>query len=279
MTSSHKTSISIFLIPVFIPLIQNLKGAYNIALTLQVKGLEIKMGMVNQSCMLEIHLIYIGTHVAGIVGSKTYGVFKEARLFDVKVLANSGAGNLSTVLDGLEYIIAEHKGQNLRSIANLSVGAHYNVLLNNAVDSAVEAGIPMIVAAGNANDVACAYSPASASSAVTVGAIDDRYDTVASFSNWGSCIDIFASGVYVSSLAAHRGNGSLALSGTSMSAPIITGIVASYMASGLTVDKSIERLLSASTIGAMSRASVFLRPRTINLIAYNELRDDYDADL
>lgn len=170
--------------------------------------------------------------------------------------------------------MSEHKSQSNKSIANLSVGALFNTLLNNAVDAAAESGIPIIVAAGNANDVACAYSPASAAGALTVGAIDDRYDTIASFSNWGSCIDIFASGVYVSSLAAHGGNGSLALSGTSMSAPIVTGIVASYMASGLTADEAVERLLSASTIGAMSRASVFLRPRTINLIAYNDLQQE-----
>lgn len=213
-------------------------------------------------------LYFLGTHVAGLVGSKTYGVYKNARMFDVKVLASAGAGNLSTVLSGLEFVVNDHNSRPERCIANLSVGALYNLLLNNAVDSAVDSGVPLVVAAGNANDVACAYSPASASGALTVGAIDDRYDTIASFSNWGSCIDIFASGVYVSSLAAHKANGTLALSGTSMASPIVTGILASYMASGATVEEAIDRLLGTSTTGALSRTETFMRPRTINLIAY-----------
>lgn len=215
---------------------------------------------------------YSGTHVAGIVGSKTYGVYKSATLIDLKVLASSGAGNLSTVLSGLEYMVNEHKEGTRKSVANLSVGANFNLFLNNAIDTAVREGVPIVVAAGNANDVACAYSPASASSAVTVGAIDDRYDTIASFSNWGSCIDIFASGVYVASLASHKGNGSLALSGTSMSAPIVTGILASYMASGESVESAMEKLFELSTRDAIPRSSIFLRPRTTNLIAYNEVK-------
>lgn len=193
-------------------------------------------------------------------------------MFDIKVLASEGAGNLTTVLSGIEYMVNVHKQGNKRSIANLSVGAHYSSLLNNAVDIAIDSGIPTVVAAGNANDVACAYSPASALGAITVGALDDRYDSVASFSNWGSCVDIFASGVYVTSLAAHKGNGSLALSGTSMSAPIVTGLLASYMALGFSTVSAIDALLTRSTTGAISRASLFLRPRTINLIAFNEVR-------
>lgn len=194
-------------------------------------------------------------------------------MIDLKVLASSGAGNLSTVLYGLEYMVNEHKDGRTKSIANLSVGAHFNNFLNNAVDTAVDEGVPIVVAAGNANDLACAYSPASAPGAVTVGAIDDRYDTIASFSNWGSCVDIFASGVYVASLAAHTGNGSLALSGTSMSAPIVTGILASYLASGDSVDSAIEKLFDLSTKDAIPRSSIFLRPRTRNLIAYNEVHE------
>lgn len=195
-------------------------------------------------------------------------------MIDLKVLTSNGAGNLSTVLDGLEYMVNEYRRNRVKSIANLSVGAGYNYLLNNAVDMAVDVGIPIVVAAGNTNDIACSYSPASASGAITVGAIDDRYDSIASFSNWGSCVDIFASGVYVSSLATHRGNGSLALSGTSMSAPIVTGILASYIAAGYDPESAIERLFAYATYNAIPRASIYLRPRTVNLIAFYEVIHD-----
>ncbi|CDO52655.1 similar to Saccharomyces cerevisiae YCR045C RRT12 Probable subtilisin-family protease [Geotrichum candidum] len=212
-----------------------------------------------------------GTHVAGLVGSKTYGVQKEARLIDVKVLTKNGAGNLSTVLEGLEYIVNNSRETKKKSIANLSVGAAYNALLNNAVDIAVNEGIPIVVAAGNTNEPACGYSPASAQSVITVGAIDDRYDSIASFSNWGRCVDIFASGVYVASLATYRGDATLALSGTSMSSPIITGILASYMAMGLNADGAVSRLFQYATVGEIPRASIFFRPRTVNMIAYHEV--------
>ena len=206
-----------------------------------------------------------------MVGSKTYGVQKEAKLIDVKVLTKNGAGNLSTVLEGLEYIVNNSRETKKKSIANLSVGAAYNALLNNAVDIAVNEGIPIVVAAGNTNEPACGYSPASAQSVITVGAIDDRYDSIASFSNWGRCVDIFASGVYVASLATYRGDATLALSGTSMSSPIITGILASYMAMGLNADGAVSRLFQYATVGEIPRASIFFRPRTVNMIAYYEV--------
>lgn len=187
------------------------------------------------------------------------------------MLTKDGAGNLSTVLDGLEYIVNDYRLTQKKSIANLSVGAAYNALLNNAVDVAVNEGIPIVVAAGNANEPACTYSPASSKSVITVGAIDDRYDTIASFSNWGSCVDIFASGVYVTSLATHGHDASLALSGTSMSSPIVTGILASYMAMGFSVKDAVSRLFQYATIGEIPRSSTFMRPRTINMIAYYEV--------
>lgn len=204
------------------------------------------------------------------MGSADYGVFKQARFIDLKVLQGTGVGNLSTVIAGIDYAVNHRMGTRRKAVANLSVGATFNTVLNDAVNAAVESGLTVVVAAGNANSAACNYSPASASRVVTVGAVDDRYDAVASFSNWGRCVDIFASGVYVVSLSGMH-NGTMALSGTSMSAPIVSGILAQFMSQGDGQDQAINRLLNHGTHGAIPRSSLFLRPKTVNLMAFNRL--------
>ncbi|CAN6674398.1 subtilase-type proteinase Rrt12p [Trichomonascus vanleenenianus] len=214
-----------------------------------------------------------GTHVAGIIGSKTFGAAKGVKLIEIKVLTGMGLGNLSAVIAGIDFAVNQKRDSGRKALANLSLGAGFNSLLNSAVNAAVDSGLTMIVAAGNANTAACASSPASAGRALTVGAIDDRYDTVASFSNWGSCVDLFASGVYVTSLS-HSGDGTLALSGTSMAAPVVTGTIAMYMGLGLSEDEARDKVLSLATRDAIEFKSVFFRPRTPNLIAYNGMADD-----
>jgi subtilase-type proteinase RRT12 len=140
--------------------------------------------------------------------------------------------------------------------------------LNNAVNYAIEAGLPIVVAAGNTNSAACVTSPASAEKAITVGAIDDRYDSIASFSNWGKCVTVFAPGVYVTSLAKF-GNATLAMSGTSMASPSVTGTLAMFMGLGDTAADAIGKLTSIATEGAIDTMSLFFRPFSPNLVAFN----------
>lgn len=212
-----------------------------------------------------------GTHVAGIIGSKTYGVAKDVRIINVKVLKDLGAGNLTSVIAGLSYsvnrFLAMLKSENRHGVVNLSLGAGYNRILNAAVDAAVDAGLPVVVAAGNWNSAACVTSPASAQKAITVGAIDDRFDTIASFSNWGSCVDMFAPGVYVKSLS-HVDNGTISMSGTSMAAPSVTGILAMLLAKGHNATVAQKMLFQLATHGAINTHFI-TRPRTPNLIASN----------
>lgn len=207
--------------------------------------------------------------MAGIVGSKTYGAAKNITLIEVKALSGFGTGNLSAVIAGIEYATNDRQAhQDRRGIANLSLGANFNAVLNNAVNHAVDAGLPVVVAAGNTNSAACVTSPASAEKAITVGAIDDRYDSIASFSNWGRCVDVFASGVYVTSLS-KVGNGTLAMSGTSMASPTVTGTLAMFMGLGATAADAMMKLTELATVGAIDRRSLFFRPTSPNLVVFN----------
>lgn len=210
-----------------------------------------------------------GTHVAGIIGSKTYGAAKKVNLVDVKVLTGEGTGNLSAVIAGIDYAVRDRKDKGNRlAIANLSLGAPFNPVLNAAVNAAVDSGLPMTVAAGNTNSAACLTSPASASNALTVGAIDDRYDTIAPFSNWGSCVTLFASGVQVTSLA-NRGERTLTMSGTSMAAPAVAGTLAMFLGKGYATDVAIDKITTLATVDAIDKRSHLIKPRSPNLVAYN----------
>jgi subtilisin family serine protease len=129
-----------------------------------------------------------GTHVAGTVGGATYGVAKNTALVAVRVLNCRGSGTTSGVIAGVDWVTANHVKP---AVANMSLGGGASSTLDNAVGNAVAAGVTFVVAAGNSNANACNYSPARVASAVTVGATTSS-DARASYSNFGSCLDIFA---------------------------------------------------------------------------------------
>jgi subtilisin family serine protease len=171
-----------------------------------------------------------GTHVAGTVGSKTYGVAKKVSLHDVKVLDRRGSGSFSGVIAGIDYVAQIKKTDPSRkTVLNMSLGGGRSTALNNALDSAAASGVVVVVAAGNSNHNACNYSPASASGALVVGSIDSN-NRRSSWSNWGSCVDIFAAGSGILSLS--RTGGVTTKSGTSMAAPHVAGVAALYLQAG-----------------------------------------------
>ena len=165
-----------------------------------------------------------GTHVAGTIGGSTTGVAKSTRLVPVRVLNCRGSGALSNVISGLNWVITDHAA-GTPAVANLSLGGGLSSAFNTAIANAVADGITVVVAAGNNNRLACSYSPASAPSAITVGATTSA-DARASYSNYGSCLDIFAPGSGITS-AYHTSSTALrSLSGTSMAAPHVAGAAA-----------------------------------------------------
>lgn len=161
-----------------------------------------------------------GTHVSGTVGGSTWGVAKGVSLIPVRVLDCSGSGSYSGVIAGIDWVAAS----TLRpAVANLSLGGSASTALNSAVAGAVNMGVTMVVAAGNSNADACNSSPSSEPSAITVGATAND-DTRASYSNYGSCVDIFAPGNYITSAWNTSATASNTISGTSMATPHVTGV-------------------------------------------------------
>ena len=164
-----------------------------------------------------------GTHVAGTVGSATYGVARSVKLHGVRVLDCSGSGTTSGVISGVDWVTANHVKP---AVANMSLGGGLSTSLNTAVSNSITAGVVYAVAAGNSGADACSYSPASTSTALTVGATNSS-DAKASWSNYGSCLDLFAPGVSI--LSTSSSGGSTTMSGTSMAAPHVAGAAALYL--------------------------------------------------
>lgn len=163
-----------------------------------------------------------GTHVAGTVGGKTYGVAKRVRLHAVRVLDCDGSGSTADVIAGVDWVAANFA---LPAVANMSLGGGASRSLDEAVRNAVKKGVAMVVAAGNENKNACESSPAREPEAITVGATTVR-DTRADFSNYGECVDIFAPGTEIMSAWFTSDTATQELQGTSMAAPHVAGVVA-----------------------------------------------------
>ncbi|HFX6223992.1 S8 family peptidase [Acinetobacter nosocomialis] len=168
-----------------------------------------------------------GTHVAGTVGGTTYGVAKNVKLVPVRILGCDGSGASSNVIAGLDWIL---KNGSKPAVVNMSLGGAASSSLDSAVENLYNNGYVMVVAAGNSNTDACTSSPARTSNAITVAATDNT-DTRASYSNYGSCVDIFAPGSQINSSWIGSNTATKVLNGTSMATPHVAGVVAELLQS------------------------------------------------
>ncbi|MDV4219234.1 S8 family peptidase [Acinetobacter baumannii] len=168
-----------------------------------------------------------GTHVAGTVGGTTYGVAKNVNLVPIRILGCDGSGASSNVIAGLDWILKNGKKP---TVVNMSLGGATSSSLDSAVENLYNNGYVMVVAAGNSNTDACTSSPARVSKAITVAATDNT-DTRASYSNYGSCVDIFAPGSQINSSWIGNNTATKILNGTSMATPHVAGVVAEMLQS------------------------------------------------
>ena len=191
-----------------------------------------------------------GTHVAGTVGGSSAGVAKSATLHSVRVLDCTGNGTTSTVMAGVEWVTANHRKP---AVANVSISGGASSALDQAVQNSIATGVTYVVAAGNAASNACFYSPAAVPAAITVGATTNT-DAQAMFSNWGSCLDLFAPGQAVLSAWNSDDYATGTASGTSMASPHVAGAAAIYLQSNPSASPAgvTQALLSSSTSSALS---------------------------
>jgi subtilisin family serine protease len=163
-----------------------------------------------------------GTHVAGTVGGRVHGVAKDVRLVAVRVLDCAGQGLTSSVVAGVDWVTNNRR---LPAVANMSLGGGRSTALDAAVQRSMAAGVTFVAAAGNYNRDACQGSPAAVPGVITVGA-STRTDGRASYSDYGTCVDLFAPGSSIVSSWFTSDTATASLSGTSMAAPHAAGVVA-----------------------------------------------------
>ncbi len=191
-----------------------------------------------------------GTHVAGTVGGSTFGVAKNVMLRGVRVLNCSGSGSNSGVIAGVDWVRNNHVAP---AVANMSLGGGISSALDTAVNNLHNANVTIAVAAGNSNANACNASPARAANAITVGSTTTS-DSRSSFSNFGTCLDIFAPGSGILSAWSTSNTATATISGTSMASPHVAGVAALYKqanpsASSTTIRNAIVNNATTNVVG------------------------------
>ncbi|HUP44856.1 MAG TPA: S8 family serine peptidase [Thermoanaerobaculia bacterium] len=219
-----------------------------------------------------------GTHVAALVGGTKFGTATEATLVPVRVLDCNGSGTLSTLLAGLDWVLEQQTLSPGPAVVNMSLGGSSSSALDTQVNTVIAAGVTTVVAAGNFNEDACRTSPARVPAAITVGATTET-DQRAAFSNYGSCVDLFAPGTHILS-AWHASPTSTAVtSGTSAAAPIAAGVAAVWLgkypeARPDTVAHALVSQATVDVVGGLDDASP-------NRLLYSQLEsvdDDGQSD-
>lgn len=187
-----------------------------------------------------------GTHVSGTVAGTVYGVAKSATIVPVRVLNAAGSGTMDGVIAGLNWVSSQ-VSEGSKAVVSMSLGGGFSASLNAAIQNLVNKGVSVVVAAGNESADACNSSPSSAPEAITVAA-SDRTDSFASFSNRGSCVDIVAPGVLITSAWIGSRTRTATISGTSMATPHVSGVVALLLEDQYRLPSQVSSILNSSAM-------------------------------
>jgi aqualysin 1 len=211
-----------------------------------------------------------GTHVAGTVGSTTYGVAKAVKLYSVRVLDCTAYGSYSGIIAGIDWV-TQHRV--LPAVANMSLAGSNSSTVNTAVENSIAAGVVYAVAAANYTADACNYSPASAPDALTIAAstrdITKAFDIQASYSDYGRCVDLFAPGSAIRSTFNASDTASAVYSGTSMASPHVAGVAALYLSVNPSATPS---QVGAAIVGAATPNVISgVTSGTVNLLLYSNV--------
>jgi len=199
-----------------------------------------------------------GTHCSGTIGGTTYGVAKLVNLYAVKVLSASGSGTTAGVVAGVGYV-TNNKSAARKSVASMSLGGGASTALDEAVAASITAGVVYAVAAGNDNGNACNSSPARVATAITVGATSNTPpDSRATYSNFGTCVNIFAPGTAITSDWIGSNTATNTISGTSMATPHVAGALAVH----LSVDATLSPAASKAWLVATATPNLVTNPGT-----------------
>jgi len=187
-----------------------------------------------------------GTHCAGTIGGNNYGIAKSVRLVAVKVLSASGSGSTDGVVSGVNWAVNDAVSKYAgKAVASMSLGGGASTAMDNAVSSGISRGVPFAIAAGNSNADACSSSPARVSTAITVGATTNT-DARSSFSNYGTCVNIFAPGSSITSDWIGSNTATNTISGTSMATPHVAGVAALVLAQNLATPANVRTWLTST---------------------------------
>ncbi|MGW5054573.1 putative Ig domain-containing protein [Actinokineospora sp. NPDC004072] len=191
-----------------------------------------------------------GTHVAGTVGGTSYGVAKGVRLIAVKALDCQGSGSIQSIVSAVDWVTANAVKP---AVANMSLGGTASAAMDTAVRNSITSGVVYSIASGNSNTNACSTSPARVTEALTVNASTNT-DARASFSNYGNCTDIFGPGQDITSAWHSSDTATNTISGTSMAAPHVAGVVALYLSANpnATVAQANQAMIDRSSSGKIS---------------------------
>lgn len=192
-----------------------------------------------------------GTHVAGTVASTTYGVAPDATVVPVRVLDCDGFGSSLGIVTAIDWVIAS-RSPDRPAVINMSLGGGASSMMDDAVQAAHDAAITVVAAAGNSQTDACTTSPARATAAVTVAATDST-DARASYSNYGTCVDLFGPGSGITSTLPGSSTATGVMSGTSMAAPHVAGAAALLLQSDPSLDPAavVAALTTTATTGVV----------------------------